>query len=134
MPQPEHAVWRLNVYLCCRDADAALEFYQRAFGATQTARWLNDEGRVHHAELDFHGVLVMLADEFPEIEVRSPQTYGGSPVTIVLNVPDVDTTFATAVAAGATAVREPADQPYGARLGKLVDPFGHVWMLVTPLD
>jgi len=133
MADLEPAVWRLNVYLCCRDADAALAFYERAFGAVQTERWLDDDGRVHHAEMDLHGVQLMLADEFPEIDVRSPQALGGSPVTMLVHVPEVDTVFATAVTAGATAVREPADQPYGVRLGKLIDPFGHVWMLATEL-
>lgn len=116
-------------YLCVDRGAEAIEFYVRAFGATETMRLSDPSGKVSHAELRIGIARIFLADEYPEINVLSPRTLGGSPVLIHLSVPDVDVLFAQAVAAGATVTRPVADQGHGHRNGKLVDPFGHDWML-----
>jgi PhnB protein len=119
-------------YLCATDATAAIEFYKLACGAVVTLLLPDEQGRVSHATLQVGDAEFYLSDEYPAIDVRSPQTIGGSPVLIVLDVPDVDALFAQAVAAGARVDRPLADQFDGAlRNGKLVDPFGHRWMLST---
>jgi uncharacterized glyoxalase superfamily protein PhnB len=124
----------LTAYLCVRGAPAAIDFYREAFGAVETIRFTGDDGRVGHAELTIEGVTVMLSDEHPEIGVVSPETLGGTPVTLYLHVADVDATYARAVAVGAAAEREPADQLHGNRNGVLRDPFGHRWMLTQPIE
>jgi PhnB protein len=131
IPDGYHAV---TPYLHVKGAARAIEFYERAFGARLLYRIDQPEGRVGHAELQIGDSRVMLADEFPEMGVRSPQAIGGTPVTIHLYVPDVDATVACAVAAGATLSRPVADQFYGDRNGGLVDPFGHVWFVATHVE
>ena len=120
-------------YLCCKDAPSALEFYKNAFGAVETLRWPDPQGRISHAEFTIGEADIMLSDEFPEVGVLSPQTLSGTPVMLVLTVPDVDAFFARAIAAGATARRPVTDQPYGRRSGQLVDPFGHRWDVGSPI-
>ena len=127
IPEGYHTV---TPYLCCKDAAAAIEFYKKAFGATEVMR-MEDKGKVGHAELQIGDSRVMLADEFPEIGFLSPATVGGSPVMIHLYVEDVDTTANRAVAAGAKVTRPVADQFYGDRGGQFVDPFGHKWYVST---
>jgi uncharacterized glyoxalase superfamily protein PhnB len=124
----------LSVYLCVRGAPAAIDFYRDAFGAIETMRMTGDDGRVGHAEITLEGMTVMLADEHPEIGVVSPETLGGTPVSLYLHVADVDATYARAVAAGATGERPPADQFHGNRNASLRDPFGHRWMLTQPVE
>ena len=126
--QSEH---RLTPYLCAKGAAAALEFYARAFGAVETMRLAEPSGRIGHAEFKIGEATVMLADEYPEMQVLSPQSLGGAAVMMHLYVPDVDAFVARAVAAGATLVRPIEDQFYGDRAGTLVDPFGHRWMIST---
>ncbi|SRR5579871_4808898 len=121
-------------YLCCKNAPAALDFYTKAFGATETLRWPDPTGRISHAEFKIGDALVMLADEHAEIGVLSPQSIGGTAVFLVLTVPNVDAVYAHAVAAGATVRRELADQPYGRRSAQLTDPFGHRWDLGSPIE
>jgi PhnB protein len=123
----------MTPYLCAKDAAAAIAFYQEAFGATETSR-MSDGGKVAHAELAINGASIFLSDEYPEIDVLSPQSLGGSPVTLHLTVPDVDAMVERAVAAGAQLLRPVADQFHGHRNGKLKDPFGHIWMISTPLN
>ena len=91
-------------YLSVRGASAAIEFYKRAFGATEITRLVQPDGRIGHAEIDIGGARIMLADEFPEIGFKSPEAFGGSPVQIHLDVPDVDAVGRRAVAAGAKIV------------------------------
>jgi PhnB protein len=122
---------RITPYLCVRDARRAIDFYKQAFGATESMRLEQPDGRIGHAELRIGEAPLMLADEFPEMNVRSPQALGGSPVTLHLYVEDVDAFARRAVAAGAKLVRPLADQFYGDRAGSLTDPFGHVWMVAT---
>jgi PhnB protein len=120
-----------TAYLTVHDAAAAVEFYKRAFGATELFRLLEPSGRIGHAEIQVGDSRIMLADEYPEFEIYSPRHFGGTPVRIVLYVEDVDAMFAQAVAAGATVVRPVADQFYGARSGQAEDPFGYRWVLST---
>ena len=118
-------------YLCVRGGAAAIEFYTAAFGATELMRLAEPDGRIGHAEIRIGDATIMLSDEYPEMEVVSPQSLGGTPVLIHLYVEDVDALFARAAAAGAIVKRAPADEFYGDRSGTLVDPFGHRWMLAT---
>jgi PhnB protein len=121
-------------YLAARDATDALEWYVEAFGATEVMRVVGDDGRLGHAEFTIGGARFYLSDEYPEYGVHSPASLGGSTTTLHLTVTDIDARFARAVAAGATAVSEPADQPHGARHGTLVDPAGHRWMLSQQIE
>ncbi len=118
-------------YLCCRTAASAIEFYKSAFGATEVMRLAEPSGRIGHAEIKIGDALIMLADEYPDFGVRSPQALGGSPVTIHLYVADVDAFASRAVAAGMKVLRPVADQFYGDRSGRFEDPFGHVWIFST---
>jgi PhnB protein len=118
-------------YLIVKDAGRALEFYKKAFSATELMRLEGPGGKIGHAEIRIGDSPIMLADEFPEMGARSPHTLGGSPVSICLYVEDVDARFKQAVAAGATVQREVKDQFYGDRSGSVTDPFGHVWHIAT---
>ena len=120
-------------HLVCAGAAEAIDFYQRAFGATEDMRLPGPEGKLVHASITVNGSMVMLMDEFPEMGATSPKALGGSPVTLHLSVPDVDAAFERAVAAGATVVMPVADQFWGDRYGCVQDPFGHLWSLATPL-
>jgi PhnB protein len=119
----------LTPYLCCADADAAITFYQLAFGAVEVERWTADDGRIGHAQLDIQGNTIYLADEHPEIGVVSPSTLGRTPVSLVLEVTDADAAVERAVTAGATVERPVTDNPGGRRAGWIVDPSGHRWNL-----
>lgn len=121
-------------YLIIKGAAAALDFYKKAFGATELFRMAGPDGRIGHAEIRIGDSNIMLADEVPGMGYVSPQTLGGSPVSLMLYVPDVDKTFQQAVAAGATAQRPVQDQFYGDRSGTLKDPFGHVWTIGTHIE
>ena len=124
----------ITPYLAIRGAAAAIDFYKRAFGARERMRMTRPDGRVGHAELELGDSCIMLADEFPEMNFRSPATIGGSPVSIHLYVEDVDAVVSRAVAAGATLVRPVQDQFYGDRSGTLADPYGHVWHVSTHVE
>jgi PhnB protein len=118
-------------YLIVSDAASAIDFYKKAFGATELMRMTQPDGRIGHAEIKIGDSPIMLADEFPEIGARSPQRFGGSPVSILLYVEDVDALFSQAVAAGGKVLRPVKDQFYGDRSGGVTDPFGHVWYIAT---
>jgi PhnB protein len=118
-------------YLIVTDANAAIHFYHNAFGATEYVRLADPSGKVMHAEVRIGHVPIMLADEFPDMGYRSPKTLGGSAVSILLYVDDVDASFAAAIASGATVTMPVQDQFDGDRRGTLTDPFGHVWLLAT---
>ena len=118
-------------YLCLKGAGEAIEFYKKAFGATEVFRMQDPSGKVGHAEIQIGDSRVMLADEYPAMGHKGPSAFGGSPVTIHLYVEDVDAMFNQAVAAGAKSVRPLADQFYGDRTGAIEDPFGHSWYLAT---
>lgn len=122
-------------YITVHDGAAALDWYRDTFGAVETVRYVGDDGRIGHAEFEIDGSKVMLSDEHPEIGVLGPLTIGGTPYALHLMVPDrdVDALYADAVANGATGRRPPQDQPYGERTCDLVDPYGHRWMIATPI-
>jgi PhnB protein len=128
IPEGHHTV---TPYLCIKGAASALEFYKKAFDATELMRLAQPDGRIGHSEILVGDSVIMLSDEFPEIGARSPQAIGGSPVTIHLYVEDVDTVFKQAVAAGAKVKRPVADQFYGDRMGGVEDPFGYTWWIAT---
>jgi PhnB protein len=128
IPEGHHTV---TPYLCIKDATSGLEFYKKAFEATELMRLVQPDGRIGHSEIRVGDSVIMLSDEFPEIGARSPQAIGGSPVTIHLYVEDVDTVFNQAVAAGAKVKRPVADQFYGDRMGGVEDPFGYTWWIAT---
>ena len=121
-------------YLIINGASAAIEFYKQAFGATERMRMGAPDDKVGHAELVIGGSLIMLADEFPDMGARSPQTIGGSPVMLHLYMDDVDAVVARAVAAGAKITQPVETKFYGDRSGGLVDPFGHLWNIATHVE
>ncbi len=121
-------------YLTFEDATVAIAFYVAAFNAVEEMRVVGDDGRIGHASVAIAGHSVYLADEYPELGVRSPTSFGGSPVAIVLEVPDIDAYFAKSVAAGAEGLTEPADQEHGSRHATILDPFGYRWMLSQKLE
>jgi PhnB protein len=118
-------------YLIVDDGARAIEFYERAFGAVEVMRMPAPGGKVGHAEIKIGDSHIMLADEAPEMDARSPKHYGGSPVSLLLYVEDVDKVFDQAVAAGGTATRPVTDMFYGDRSGTVKDPFGHSWHVST---
>ena len=129
IPKGYHTV---TPYLVVKNAKAALDYYKKAFGATATVSIDDPSGRVMHAEFKIGDSMVMLSDEVGPN--KSPQTLGGSPVSIFLYVEDVDSVFDQAVNAGAKADMPPQDMFWGDRFGKLTDPFGHYWALATHIE
>jgi PhnB protein len=120
-------VHELFAYLHVTNAAKAIEFYRKAFGAKEKFRLTEPSGRIGHAELDFDGTTLMLADEFPEYNIKGPQTIGGTSVTIHIHVDNADEAIGRAVNAGAQIEMEPKDHFYGERSGCVRDPFGHRW-------
>ena len=118
-------------YLVVQNAANAIEFYKKAFGATELMRMPGPGGRIMHAEIKIGDSPIMLADESPEMGIRSPQSLGGTPVSLLLYLNDVDARFKQAVAAGAALQRPLRDEFYGDRTGTVIDPFGHIWSLST---
>ena len=123
----------ITPYLTVNDGNAAIEFYKKAFDATEVLRMPGPEGKgVGHADLLLFGRMhVMLSEEYPEMGNRSPRTLSGSPVLLHIYVEDVDATVDRAVAAGAKLIRPVADQFYGDRAGGIEDPSGHQWYFAT---
>lgn len=118
-------------YLIVKNAAKAIEFYKNVFGAVEKFRMADAQGRVGHAEIKIGSSTVMMADEHPERGAVSPQTLGGTPVSMLLYVPSVDETTKRAVEAGSKLMMPVQDQFYGDRTGTLQDPFGHVWTVAT---
>ncbi len=118
-------------YLSVEGASAAIDFYTRVFGATERMRLPGPGGSVGHAELEIGKSMIMLADVSAETAGRSPQSLGGTPITVMIYVDDVDAVYQAAVDAGATADRPVEDQFYGDRAGQLIDPFGHKWFVAS---
>jgi PhnB protein len=123
--------YTVTPYMIVRDAARAIEFYKQAFGAKELMRLPSPNERVGHAELQIGNSRIMLADEFPEMGIKSPQTLGGSAMSILLYVEDSDAMFQRAVDAGAKILKPIQDQFYGDRSGTLTDPFGHQWTIGT---
>jgi PhnB protein len=128
IPEGYHTV---TPYLCVNDARRALDFYKKAFGAVELMRMDQPDGTVGHAEIQIGDSRIMLADEYPHMGFKSPQSIGGTPVMIHLYVDNVDALYAQAVAAGAKSTRPVKDEFYGDRAGGLDDPFGHKWYIAT---
>jgi PhnB protein len=128
IPEGYHSV---TPYLIISGATEGIEYYKKAFGATEMMRMPGPDGKIGHAELKIGDSPIMLADEFPEMGYKSPTSLGGSPVSLMIYVDDVDTTFAQAIAAGGKEQRPVKDQFYGDRMGTLEDPYGHIWHVAT---
>jgi len=128
VPASYHSV---TPYLALKGASEAIDFYMRAFGATESFRLLTPDGQVAHAEIRIGDSCIMLAEACGEAPIASPVALSRSSVGLHVYVEDVDARFAQAVAAGAKVVRPVQDQFYGDRTGTLQDPFGHVWFLAT---
>ena len=120
-------------YLICKNADAVIDFYKRAFGAEELFR-IGSPGTIGHAEMKIGKAIFMLADEFPEFGALSPESIGGSPVTMMIYVENIDLFTEEAVAAGLTVLHPVKDQFYGDRSGQFKDPFGHVWSFATRVE
>ncbi|QHE87908.1 VOC family protein [Hydrogenophaga sp. BPS33] len=116
-------------YLCVSDANAAIAFYQRAFGAAEKFRLTEPSGRIGHAEMAFGRMTIMLSEEYPEYGIRSASTIGSTPVSIHLHVDNADRMIEQALSAGATLERAAQDAFYGERSGVVRDPFGHRWLI-----
>ena len=128
IPEGYHSV---TPYLIIRGAADAIEFYKKAFGATELFRFPGPDGKIGHAELQIGNSRIMLADEYPDMGYKGPQTLGGSPIALMIYLADVDAVFNRAVEAGATVKEALQDKFYGDRIGTVVDPFGHRWHLAT---
>jgi PhnB protein len=124
----------LTPSLSVDNAAEAIEFYKRAFGATELARALGPDGKIAHAEIRIGDSMLMLADPFPQATTRPPKELGGTGVTIFLYVEDVDAVFKQAVDAGATSTMDVDDMFWGDRFGSLTDPFGHSWGIATHIE
>lgn len=118
-------------YLIIKGAARAIDFYKQVFGAAELMRFPGPGGTIAHAEIKIGDSLIMLADESPQMGYRSPQSIGGTPVSLMLYVQDVDKVVDRAAKAGAKLERPVADQFYGDRNGTIQDPFGHVWTVGT---
>ena len=124
----------VNSYLCVDDAARAIDFYKEAFGATERMRMEMPGGKIGHAEILIGDTIVMLADEMPEMNFRSPRTLGGPSCHFMLYVEDVDARVEQAVKAGATLKKPVKDEFYGDRSGSVEDPFGHLWYISTHIE
>ncbi len=129
IPEGYHTV---TPYLVVSNAAEALEFYAKAFGAKEKVRMPGPDGRIMHAEFQIGDSMIMMGEENPQS--KSPQTLGGSPVSIFLYVEDVNSLFNQAVNAGARGEMPPQDMFWGDRFGTLTDPFGHHWALATHVE
>jgi PhnB protein len=128
IPKGYHSV---TPYLVVDNADAAIRFYLKAFGAVEVFRMDGPDHKVAHAEIQIGDSRVMLSDEVPAMKIHSPKALGGSPVSLMIYLEDVDHVFKAAVKAGATVMRPVEDMFYGDRSGTVTDPFGHTWTLST---
>jgi len=127
IPDGYHSV---TPYLIIKGAADAIEFYKKAFGATELFR-MEHGGQVGHAEIKIGNSPIMLADEQPGMGYVSPKTLGGTPVSLMIYVEDVDTIFKQAITSGGVQLKPLQDQFYGDRSGSLTDPFGHIWTVAT---
>ncbi|MDW0163784.1 MAG: VOC family protein [Nitrososphaeraceae archaeon] len=128
IPEGYHSI---TPVLIVKDGDAAIEFYKKGFDVEERHRMKSPDGRVAHAELKLGDSIFMLSDEYPEMKCHSPNSIGGSPVSMYVYVEDVDELFNRAVSAGAKVLDPVKDQFWGDRHGRLEDPFGHLWSIAT---
>ena len=127
-----HARPPITPHLVVAGAADAIEFYKKAFGATEMMRIPAENGKLMHAAVQINGAMVMLVDENPQWGALSPKSLKGTPVTMHLYVGDVDAFIAHAVKSGATIKMPAADMFWGDRYGVITDPFGHSWSIATP--
>jgi PhnB protein len=125
---------RVTPYLIVDGAGAAIDFYRSVFDATERGRMPAPGDKIGHAELEIGDSLVMLADESPEMDAAGPRSVGGTPVTMLVYVEDVDSVFDRAVEAGAKPLAAVEDKFYGDRSGQFEDPFGHRWSVATHVE
>ena len=125
---------RVIPYLAVDGAEAAIDFYIKVLGATERVRMPGPGGKIGHAELNIGESVIMLAEAFPDMGNVAPPALGGTPVTVMVYVEDVDAVYGRAVAAGATADRPVENQFYGDRAGQFTDPFGHKWFVATHVE
>lgn len=125
---------RVSAYLAVTGASAAIDYYVALFGATERMRLPGPDGSLAHAEIAIGDSVVMLADANPDWGNRDPKQVGGSPVTLMVYVEDVDAVYQAAIASGATSEMEPQDHFYGDRSAAFADPFGHRWQIATHIE
>ncbi|HWF67315.1 MAG TPA: VOC family protein [Acidobacteriaceae bacterium] len=128
IPDGYHSV---QPYLILNGAAKALEFYKKAFGATERMCAKKKDGRVDHAELQIGDSVIMMADENPQTQAFAPAHYNGSPISLLIYTENCDEIYKRALSAGATSLREPEDQFYGDRMAGVQDPFGYSWYIAT---
>ncbi len=131
IPKGYHSI---TPYLVMKNAAAAIEFYKKAFGAVELFRMPAPGGKVGHAEIKIGDSPVMLADEYPDMGFKGPESLGGTPVSLMIYVTDVDKIYPQAIAAGGKELRPLQTQFYGDRSGTLTDPFGHMWTICTHVE
>lgn len=131
IPEGYHSV---TPYLVVDGAAKAIAFYEAAFGAIETVRMPTPDNRIGHAEVKIGDSVVMLSDAMKEMDHKSPKTLGGTPITLMIYVPDVDKTVAAALKAGAKELRPVENQFWGDRMGGVTDPFGHQWFIATHVE
>lgn len=119
--------------LAVHDAKSAIEFYKNVFLANEVTRVVNSDGKIEHSEVKVGNARIMIADEFPGNN-HAAKSLGGTPVIIYLYVDNVDDVVEKAVSSGSTSLRPIQDLPHGDRVGEIEDPFGHVWMVATPIN
>ena len=126
----------LTPYIAVKDAVKAIAFYNKAFGAKEVGRVTMPDGTIGHAEMEFGDSKIMIAEESEQWGNLSPQSVGGSPVTLCLYVDDVDKVFERALKEGAKVIGSMVvkDQVYGDRTGSLTDPFGHKWTIMSHFE
>ena len=124
----------LSPSLIVDPASQAIDYYKRAFGATERGVMKGPDGKIAHAELQVGDSVLMLSDPFPMANAKSPKEIGGTSVTIFMYVEDVDAVYKQAISAGGTSTMEPDDQFWGDRFGSLIDPFGHAWAIATRIE
>jgi PhnB protein len=124
----------VSPYLAVEDAATAIDYYKKAFGATERVRMEAPDGTIGHAELEIGDSIVMLSDPMPQASTKPPKELGGTSAGVFLYVEDVDAVVKRAVDAGASVTMEVADQFWGDRFGTVTDPFGHVWSVATHVE
>lgn len=132
-PKPE-GYSNVTAYLIVNDAQKAIDYYGRVFGAEEIFRLQTEDGAIGHAEIQIGDAKVMLADEVPEMNIKSPATIGGSSVGLLIYVENADTVFEKALSEGAVEFKPMCDQFYGDRAGTFDDPFGHRWTVASRLE
>jgi PhnB protein len=130
IPDGYHSI---QPYLMLNNCAEAIDFYGKAFGATEKFRMPRPDGRIGHAEIQIGDSVLMMADEAPELDAWSIEHFGGSPVSLLIYTEDCDALYRRALEAGAKSLREPADQPYGDRMSGVCDPFGYKWWIAAHL-